>query len=218
MLFSTSIVAAAILSVASAQAVYPPFNASSIDPATRAAWCLQQQTSCNLLCLDQVSGPDSSNYCDSDDLSWGCICTDGKVPNATQYSQTIAYYECTWQVQACVANCGPSAPDCSEDCDTDMVCGASDPTRVNTTGTATVASSTSSSTATGTNAPDDSGVASGFGSTATDGSSPQQTGDDSSSVSGSKSAGNRLEQMQFGAYAFTAMILCVMCGAFSIHM
>jgi len=221
MLFSTSAIAATILAVVSAQS-YSPINPDNIDIGTKSTWCSTQVASCTLLCLDQKSGGGFTNTCDPTSLSWSCVCADGTVPNATQYSQTIPYFECTYEVQDCVNSCPNGNPTCAEACVTNMVCGATDPTRVNTTSTATLPSTTASSTATGTGAPDDDGQANGFGATATDGSGASQTGDDSSSVSQTGSskpnAGSRLECMQFGAHAFTIMLLSVMCGAFTLHM
>jgi cobalamin biosynthesis Mg chelatase CobN len=38
-------------------------------------------------------------------LSWSCVCDNGQTPNASEYSQTIPYFECTESNNDCVANC-----------------------------------------------------------------------------------------------------------------
>jgi hypothetical protein len=45
------------------------------------------------------------NECDSDKLTYTCVCENGIVPNITQYSQTLPFFICqAWGTQ-CVKNC-----------------------------------------------------------------------------------------------------------------
>ena len=116
-------------------------------PATD-IWCTNQKASCPLLCT-QISKSDatSANTCDAGSLSFQCVCANGQVPNASDFSQTIPFYECqTANVQcanACAGNAG-----CVTGCNS-RPCGAQNPTRLNVTSTASDASATASATASG---------------------------------------------------------------------
>ena len=45
------------------------------------------------------------NDCDSDALTYSCVCENNVAPNITQYSQTLPYYICTQWGTNCVKNC-----------------------------------------------------------------------------------------------------------------
>ena len=91
-------------------------------------------------------------------LSYTCVCSNGQSPNASQYSQTIPYYECTEAATQCVNNCAASDSSCQSACRTAHPCGAQAPIRVNTstistmsaTATSGGAATTADTTATGT--------------------------------------------------------------------
>lgn len=225
MLFSTSLVAVtltSLLSVASAQSVYYPVNPEDIGLGTKQIWCQNQMSSCTLLCLDQQSGGGFTNDCDPETLQWNCICADNTVPNATEYSQTIPYFECTYQVENCVQNCGIGAQNCAQRCKTDKICGATNPTRLTSTASIKTASKTSTSTATGTDAPDDAAfddasTTSGANPTAIDDMDDPQTSS-GSQKSDKPNAGNRLSSVTGSGCAFSVMILSVICGAFVFQM
>jgi len=178
--------------------VYPAVDPDKIPVATRYAWCNSQLAACPPLCLNQESGApqDNGNQCDPDDLTYTCICQDGKSPNATQYSETMPYYICTQQVINCVNNCG-SDNLCGEACKSNKHCGASNPLKPNKT-----SSHGSSPTATS----DSSTVAyDGFGgsdSTATAGAG--STGSANSGSINLKGAGNGL--VAFGEIYSVALL------------
>ncbi|EPS40777.1 hypothetical protein H072_5327 [Dactylellina haptotyla CBS 200.50] len=221
MYFPTAVVAfTSLLSVVSAQTYYPA-NPDEIDLGTKQTWCSNQVSSCTLLCLDQQSGGGFTNECDPETLQYQCICADNTSPNATEYSQTIPYFICTYQVQNCVQNCGQYDPNCAEVCATGRVCGASNPTRGKT--------STGSNAATKTSAGNQPTASNGDDvafDAATTGSGASQTGasgDDPAATDGSSSttdksstpnAGNKLSSVSGGVYASSVMILSVLCGAF----
>lgn len=111
------------------------------------AWCTTQKESCPLLCL-QYPGNDAStqsNDCDADTLSYTCVCEGGQTPNASEYSQTVPYFECTTANQQCVDACPTGNNPCFSNCRDGHPCGAQDPPKLNTTNT----TSTMSQTATG---------------------------------------------------------------------
>lgn len=224
MYFSTTVAVAltSLLTVVSAQTYYP-VNPDDIDMGTKNTWCSNQMASCGLLCLDQKSGGGFTNDCDPTTLQFQCICADNTVPNATEYSQTIPYFLCTYQIQNCIQNCGQYDPTCAENCAGGRTCGASNPKRVTSTGTDKAAATKTVNTAkpSGSNgddaafdaSPTDSSDASTTGSAGDD--DPAPSGQDSSSAkqTGTPNASNRLS-VYGGAYAFSVILLSTLCGAF----
>ncbi|KAL2041507.1 hypothetical protein N7G274_005889 [Stereocaulon virgatum] len=131
---------AGLVPLAAPQTIDP----STVDQSTKDTWCTNQKSSCPLLCL-QIPGASStpeSNTCDATSLAYSCVCSNGQQPNASQYSQTIPYYECTQAATNCVNNCSPSDSSCQSACRSDHPCGAQDPIRVNTSTMSTMASTT----------------------------------------------------------------------------
>lgn len=139
-------------------------------------------------------------------LAYSCVCSNGQQPNASQYSQTIPYYECTQAATDCVNACPQGDSGCQSACRTSNPCGAQNPVRVNVSTTTTLAtttsgsgpSSTADSTATGQN------TFTGFG------GSPTGT---------SKSAGAARTQdlaLGFGRTYGLATVLAGVCGGFML--
>ncbi|KAK6344186.1 hypothetical protein TWF696_007828 [Orbilia brochopaga] len=214
--FSTSVTAVALtglLGFASSQTYYN-VNPDDIDQGTKNTWCSDQVAACVNLCNDQSGVDPSKNECDTDTLQFSCICSDNTTPNATQYSQTIPYFLCTYQVQNCVDNCGSSYPQCAQQCRTGKTCGASDPKRHNVTSTATATTSSATSRKTGSKSNGDDDVA--FDSSDPD--SPSSTDDSDSSAGAKKNAAIRLSAISGGATAATVMVLSVLCGAFVLQL
>ncbi|KAJ5677524.1 uncharacterized protein N7477_003157 [Penicillium maclennaniae] len=128
---------------------------STVSPSLRKTWCQYQENSCPLICL-QLNGSSgaSVNTCDSASLDYSCICTNGISPNASQYSDTMAYFICTEAGNQCVAKCAQTDSSCQAACRDDHPCGAQDPVRINaTTTTTTTTSPASSATASSTSNP-----------------------------------------------------------------
>ncbi|KAJ5156587.1 hypothetical protein N7492_009390 [Penicillium capsulatum] len=128
-------------------------NPNSVDLGTRQAWCQSQTSSCPLLCLQipGASGSPTTNTCSPQTLAYQCICSNQASPNASEYSQTMAYYICTEANNQCVNKCTSSA--CQDACRADHPCGAQDPKRVNVTTTSTAMTSTSMPSLLRTNEP-----------------------------------------------------------------
>ncbi|KAI9886211.1 MAG: endoplasmic oxidoreductin-1 [Watsoniomyces obsoletus] len=170
---------AIILAVASLQSLV---GSQSIDPNTiprpiRDTWCRNQKSACPLLCsqLPGNSAATRMNDCDPATLAHSCVCRNGQTINGTEYSETIPYYVCSEANNQCVTRCAGNSA-CQSSCRENNPCGASDPTRVNssTISTTMSASGTSSGAAgrsTGTGTATASGsIFSGFG-----GSTPTST-------------------------------------------
>ncbi|KAL9042510.1 MAG: hypothetical protein Q9214_003759, partial [Letrouitia sp. 1 TL-2023] len=146
------------------------------------------------------------NRCDDATLSYSCVCSNGQQPNASEYSQTIPFYECTEAANQCVNRCPKTDSNCQSQCRTAHPCGAQNPTRVNTS-TITTMSATGMATATGDSAEGAgaSTVYTGFGAASTSGSA-----DDSGSV---HSIDARALALGFGrSYGLTAVFLGVSAG------
>ncbi|KAL8915724.1 MAG: hypothetical protein Q9172_006725 [Xanthocarpia lactea] len=149
-------------------AVPQTIDPSTVDPGTKETWCNNQKASCPLLCLQEgASDVPTSNDCTPSTLVYSCVCDNGLTPNASEYSQTVPFYECTEAATQCVNRCPSDDSACQSRCRTAAPCGAQNPTRVNTT-----TSSTMSATATGGGAAatDASAVYTGFGAASTTGS------------------------------------------------
>lgn len=187
---SVALVAGSLLLSVQAQQLYYPINITAVPLSTRTYWCQSQLTACPLLCLQNNGTTDSTttaNDCDPTTLDFDCVCGNGLSPNASEYSQTIPYFECQEYGNECVANCGGDTS-CESDCRTQNPCGAQNPTRVNVTSTT---SSTTGPTS-GASASGSAVVFNGFGgasSTPTSGSSSSgSSSGSSSSKSGAQAA------------------------------
>lgn len=136
--------AATLVAVANSDYVIDP---KSVSKSTRESWCANEKDTCPLICQQTADGTTKVNVCNPDTLTYGCICGDGLQPNVSEYSLTLPYFVCQEWGNQCVAKCGNSNT-CASDCRQNHPCGAQDPTKVNTTKTATVttASATGSST------------------------------------------------------------------------
>ncbi|KAF3313041.1 hypothetical protein TWF173_006422 [Orbilia oligospora] len=219
MYFSTSVVVAlaSLLSAVSAQ-TYFPVDPEEIDLGTKQTWCLNQISSCGLLCLDQKSGSGFVNDCDIETLQYQCICADNTTPNTTEYSQTIPYFLCTYQVQNCIQNCGQFDPTCAENCRTGRICGASNPTRATTT--VTGSDKTTSAPEPSNTSSDDDGDDAAYDAKTTDKSGSKTTGpaddDDAPAETGaSKKEDKPSSAIKIGSsYTFSIMLLSILCGAF----
>ncbi|KAK4164234.1 hypothetical protein QBC43DRAFT_318392 [Cladorrhinum sp. PSN259] len=138
-----------LLALASALVVSADYwiDPNSISLSTRMAWCNDQRSSCPTICLQTSTGKPLINECDPVELRYGCLCSDNKQPNMTQYTLTLPYHVCTAWGTECVKSCG-SNNQCSGACREDNPCGAQSPTRVNATSTSTT-STTAAPTGTG---------------------------------------------------------------------
>jgi len=164
-------------------AVSQTVDPNSVPIGTRNAWCTSQIAACPLICTQETDGSAATytNTCDAETLSYACVCDNGLSPNISEYSQTVPYYECTESNVQCVNNCGQGNNACAASCQQDHPCGAQNPTRVNTTstasGTASATGGESGSAETAT------AVYSGFGSAASSTGSSDSASSSSSSSS-----------------------------------
>ncbi|KAI4254033.1 MAG: hypothetical protein LQ352_003338 [Teloschistes flavicans] len=134
------------------QLVVPQYiDPSTVDDATKQKWCNDQQAACPLLCLQMnASDVPASNDCTASTLAFTCVCDNGLQPNASEYSQTVPYYECTESANHSLQ--------------------AQNPTRVNTSTISTM-SATSTGGSSGSKETGASAVYTGFGAASTTGSS-----------------------------------------------
>ncbi|KAL3479031.1 hypothetical protein BJX99DRAFT_95727 [Aspergillus californicus] len=129
--------------------------ADDIDGNVKAQWCVSQMAACPLICLQLPGAGETptSNTCDSDTLTFSCVCDNGQSPNTSEYSQTIPYFLCTEQNERCVNACPQTSSSCQTNCRTDNPCGAQNPRPANTTSTAGTSSTTSATSTTSSLAP-----------------------------------------------------------------
>lgn len=180
-------VAFTAISIFAALGTSQTIDPNSVALGTRQYWCQSQIAACPLICTQETASDNGgsaatlSNDCEADSLAYSCVCANGLSPNVSEYSQTVPYFTCTESNNQCVANCGMNNNACAASCRENHPCGAQNPSRVNTTSTASgTASATGKSSGTG------SAVYNGFGSSAT------SSGSSSSSTSGSKSGAGRI--------------------------
>lgn len=96
-------------------------------------WCSQQVATCPLICIDEFGLGAMKNICDTATLQYDCICAGGHRPNVNEYTQTIHYFTCTYDQQACVHNCPAGDAKCTTDCEKNFMCGAAHPRHNNST-------------------------------------------------------------------------------------
>ncbi|KAK4155552.1 hypothetical protein C8A00DRAFT_13400 [Chaetomidium leptoderma] len=142
--FRTTLLALATATAVSADYVIDP---SKVTMPVKKSWCNDQRSSCKPICLQTTTGEPLTNTCDPETLTYGCVCSDGKQPNMSEYSLTIPYHTCVEWGTTCVAACG-SNNECSSDCRQKHPCGAQSPTRINETTTTSTSSPTGAATAT----------------------------------------------------------------------
>lgn len=147
--FTTFSLITSLLSLVASQSIDP----TSVPISTRNTWCTNQEASCPLICLQipGAAGTPEANTCDPTDLTYSCVCSNGIQPNASEYSQTIPYFECTTYNTQCVNACPQGDTACQTACQTNNPCGAQNPVRINATTTSTtmMTSTTAGSMATG---------------------------------------------------------------------
>ena len=80
---------------------------------------------------------------------YSCVCSNGLSPNASEYSQTIPYFECTTAADQCVKRCSSSDSSCQSACRDSHPCGAQSPTLVNTSTISTMAATSTGSSSRG---------------------------------------------------------------------
>ncbi|KAF2163970.1 hypothetical protein M409DRAFT_57073 [Zasmidium cellare ATCC 36951] len=187
-----SIIATGLLAaVVTAQSQYS-IDPNSVDESTRKYWCQQQQAQCPLICLQTAanSATTTSNDCDPSALTYSCVCDNGISPNISEYSQTLPYYICTQWGQQCVSNCNGDTA-CASACTQDHPCGASNPTRQNTSTLTRTMSKTASAGASGSGSEEAAATTDGSGQTIYSGfagDSPSSTGGNGGSGGGDSSA------------------------------
>lgn len=181
---------------------------STVDSDTKNKWCDQQIAQCPLLCLqlpNATTDATAENTCDPPSLVYSCVCENGLSPNASEYSQTIPYFECKEYGTQCVSKCTDNDSTCQTACRTDHPCGAQDPKRVNTS-----TLTTTSATSTGSSAASESASAA----STTDYSGFVTTPAPSSGSGGSNGA--QALAIGFGRTYGLAIVLASVCGGFMI--
>ncbi|KAI1261430.1 hypothetical protein F5Y18DRAFT_204394 [Xylariaceae sp. FL1019] len=156
----------------------------SVSLTLRTTWCNQEKSTCPLICQQIPPGGLLENDCEPKDLTYSCICQNGMSPNLTEYSLTLPFFICQEWGQQCVKGCNGDNT-CASECTQNHPCGASNPSKPNTTATSTTMSATSGTAAATTN-PNQ--VYNGLG------------GDDSDSDTGSSGKSAAPQTMRYNVY------------------
>ncbi|KAL9528433.1 hypothetical protein SMMN14_07937 [Sphaerulina musiva] len=75
-------------------------DATQIQPALRQSWCRGQMIACPQIC----GGRASANTCDSENLTYNCVCPDNEPRNISDYTQTLPFFICEQWKTNCVAS------------------------------------------------------------------------------------------------------------------
>ncbi|KAJ4394026.1 hypothetical protein N0V93_003243 [Gnomoniopsis smithogilvyi] len=145
--FRATVLAVATVLVANTRADYY-IDPNSVSLTTRESWCTSETQQCPYICRDMGASGASTNTCNATSLTYGCLCSDGKTPNASEYSLTLPYFVCVEYVSQCVAACDSNST-CQGACQQDHPCGATDPVTNKVNSTATASSTSTSSTSGG---------------------------------------------------------------------
>ncbi|KAI0451926.1 hypothetical protein F5B21DRAFT_485096 [Xylaria acuta] len=114
---------------------------STVPLSLRDNWCQQEKSTCPIICQQLPPGGYQTNECDPLALTYGCVCENGKSPNLSEYSLTLPFFICQEWGNQCANDCnGDDA--CVSDCRENHPCGALNPTRANTTSSASTPTST----------------------------------------------------------------------------
>ncbi|KAL1882655.1 hypothetical protein Plec18167_003077 [Paecilomyces lecythidis] len=114
------------------------FNSGEVSSTEKASWCTGQRNICPKIC----SGAAQTNTCDPDTLSFSCVCSDGSVPNSSEYKQSLPYFVCEANFGQCINN-HPNDLDGQEQCkQQEKTCGKKDPDSASSASTSSAAATT----------------------------------------------------------------------------
>jgi len=133
--FKTTVLAIATVFTSGVVADYV-IDPNSVSPSVRDNWCQNEKSTCPIICEQTPPGTTEVNSCDAESLTYGCVCGNGLQPNMSEYSLTLPYFVCQEWGNQCVKGCGGDNA-CASSCRQDHPCGAQNPTRANTTSSAT---------------------------------------------------------------------------------
>ncbi|KAF9357124.1 hypothetical protein BGX26_004241 [Mortierella sp. AD094] len=120
------------------------FDPMTVDNSTKLTWCQNQVGFCTNVCQELTQGAQTvDNRCDIMTLQYSCECQGGIIPNTTEYTETIPYFECTADVQQCIKNCALSDNGCYATCK-QRNCAAEFPKKYNQTLATTTATTPTS--------------------------------------------------------------------------
>ena len=138
-------------------------------------------------------------------LDYSCVCANGLSPNASEFSQTIPYFECTEYGTQCVAKCNGDST-CQSACRTNNLCGAQSPKRVTLSTTSTTSASATGTQSGATKTTSEARLNTGFGTAQTS----------TSSGGGGGSSGAEALVIDFGRTYGLALVLAAVCGGFVV--
>lgn len=94
-----------------------------------------QVATCKNLCFG-LGSEAKSNTCVVATLAYTCTCTGTTQPDLNQFTQTVPYFKCSYNLEDCKKNC-KSVAECAVGCENQYKCVAQDPPKSNATNTDT---------------------------------------------------------------------------------
>ncbi|KAJ5247051.1 hypothetical protein N7468_002034 [Penicillium chermesinum] len=113
------------------------FNIGLVKPDELNSWCLGQRN----VCPDICNGGTKQNSCDPSTLQYSCVCSDGSVPDVSQYQQTVPFYVCEANYGQCI-DAHPNDAQGQEACKEAKHCGTKNATATDTSSSSASASPT----------------------------------------------------------------------------
>ncbi|KAJ9297554.1 hypothetical protein DTO271G3_4329 [Paecilomyces variotii] len=117
------------------------FNPAEVSATEKASWCTGQRNICPKIC----GGAANVNTCDPDTLSFSCVCSDGSVPNSSEYTQSLPYFVCEANYGQCIEN-HPNDLTGQEECKEQAQCGTKNATSAASSTSAAATSGTAAAT------------------------------------------------------------------------
>ncbi|KAF9087532.1 hypothetical protein BGX23_008056 [Mortierella sp. AD031] len=122
-----------VLAILATLACVSAFDPMTVDNSTKLTWCQNQVGFCTNVCQELTNGGQTiDNRCDIQTLLYTCECQGGIVPNTTEYTYTIPYFQCVADVQSCIKDCPQADNGCYTKCNS-RSCAAEFPKKYNQT-------------------------------------------------------------------------------------
>ncbi|ELR09019.1 hypothetical protein VC83_00264 [Pseudogymnoascus destructans] len=160
---------------------------ANVDPQEAASWCIGERTGCQTLC----DGNAPTNDCDTQKLTYKCLCEDGSTPDLAKYKNTLPDFVCQANFAGCI-KAHPNDAVGQGKCKTNIqdTCGTLNITDYNKGSGSGTSSGSGSGSGSETSSPSSTGGSGGAGSASetTGGSKPSSTSDSGAAAATSKAA------------------------------
>ncbi|KAI0137109.1 hypothetical protein BJ170DRAFT_590052 [Xylariales sp. AK1849] len=142
-MFGQKVATVALFALSSVLAKNFTIDPNSVTISERASWCTAETNTCNSLCNDDTN----AIGCDPVALTATCTCSDGTVPELSDYTNSLQYFICEKAADQCIAaNVGSQTG--QSNCTTSIrdECGTKNASAAVTTSSVTSSSATGTAT------------------------------------------------------------------------